>query len=312
MRLDIAAQSDIGRRKKTNEDCYGVYLENSDGLRLFREGGLLVVADGLGGHGGGDIASKLAVSNMKDVIKEPAPPTTSDGESDRLLLDLLQKYVAVANSSVFQTNRDLVTTGKPMGTTLITALVSPKKLYICNVGDSRAYHIRDGEIVDITEDHSWVDEQVKLGLMSKTEAEMDSRKNIVTRSIGTHPEVSVDTYLWHIVPGDWILLCSDGLVNMVKDSDIRAEFIAGGTAAEIAARLVNMANENGGKDNVTVVAANISPNPFRLLYMRTRSVVRRQGLQLLWLLVTLAVGAGGFIAGYWVHSMDIELPGLGF
>ena len=310
MRLDIAAQSDIGRRKKTNEDSYGVFLEDAEGLQLFREGGLLVVADGLGGHGGGDIASKLAVSNMKDVIKEPAPPPTNEGDSDQPLLDILSKYVAVANKSVFQTNKDLVTTGKPMGTTLISALVSPKKLYICNVGDSRAYHIRDGEIVDITEDHSWVDEQVKLGLMSKTEAEMDSRKNIVTRSIGTHPEVPVDTYLWHIVPSDWILLCSDGLVNMVKDSDIRKEFTAGGTAAEIAARLVNMANENGGKDNVTVVAANISPNPFRLFYMRTRSIVRRQGLKLLWLFVTLAVGIGGFVAGYWVHGMGIEVPGL--
>ncbi len=268
------------------------------------------MADGLGGHGGGDIASKLAVSNMKDVVKEPAPPPSEDGESDQSLLELLRKYMTVANDSVFQTNKDLVSTGKPMGTTLIAALVSPKKLYMCNVGDSRAYHIRDGEIVAITEDHSWVDEQVKLGLMSKAEAEMDSRKNIVTRSIGTHPEVPVDTYLWHIVPGDWILLCTDGLVNMVKDADIRNEFVTGGTAAEIAARLVNMANENGGKDNVTVIAANISPNPFRLLFMRTRSMVRHYGLRLLWLLLTLAVGIAGFFGGHWVRDMGIELPGF--
>ena len=268
------------------------------------------MADGLGGHGGGDIASKLAVSNMKDVVKEPAPPPSEDGESDQSLLELLRKYMTVANDSVFQTNKDLVSTGKPMRTTLIAALVSPKKLYMCNVGDSRAYHIRDGEIVAITEDHSWVDEQVKLGLMSKAEAEMDSRKNIVTRSIGTHPEVPVDTYLWHIVPGDWILLCTDGLVNMVKDADIRNEFVTGGTAAEIAARLVNMANENGGKDNVTVIAANISPNPFRLLFMRTRSMVRHYGLRLLWLLLTLAVGIAGFFGGHWVRDMGIELPGF--
>jgi protein phosphatase len=310
MRLDIAAQSDIGRRKKTNEDSYGVFLEDSSGLQLFRHGGLLIVADGLGGHGGGDIASKLAVSNMKDVVQEPAPSAAQNGEADQSILDILKKYVVAANDTVFQTNKDLVSSGKPMGTTLITALVSPRKLYICNVGDSRAYHIRDGEIIEITEDHSWVDEQVKLGLMSKTEAEMDSRKNIVTRSIGTHAEVDADTYLWHILPGDWILLCSDGLVNMVKDSDILGEFVKGGTAAEIAVRLVHMANENGGKDNITVIAANISPNPFRLLYMRLRSFVRRQGLKLLWLFVTLAVGIAGFIGGYLAHSMGIDFLGF--
>src|SRR6185436_19153080 len=100
-------------------------------------------------------------------------------------LELINRYVHNANLSVFRTNQDLNPQGKPMGTTLAACLISPRKVHICNVGDSRVYHLRDGEIITRTEDHSWVDEQVKAGLMSKSEAEADVRKNVVTRSVGT-------------------------------------------------------------------------------------------------------------------------------
>lgn len=297
MRLDIAALSDIGRRKKENEDSYGVFLSNPSETPLLREGAYLVVADGLGGHMGGEIASKLAVSIVKDVLLQPPPPPDSEGNYDRPLLGLLEQYSKKTNESVWKTNEDMNTGVKPMGTTLVTALVSTRKVHISNVGDSRVYHIREGEIISFTEDHSWVDEQVKLGLMSKVEAESDSRKNIVTRSIGTRPEVDVDTYIWHIVPGDWLLVCSDGLINMVSDADILKEFNRGGTAAEIVARLVDLANENGGKDNITAIVANISPSFFRLMFLRLRAFRKKQGMKLLWLLVTLAVGVAGFFLG---------------
>lgn len=310
MRLDIAAQSDIGRRKQSNEDYYGIFREDSKDLNLFQDGALLCVADGLGGHMGGEIASKLAVSIMRDIIKEPPP---SEGETlDPEFLELIRRHTILANNSVFQTNQDLVIEGKPMGTTLISVVVTPKKAYMGNVGDSRCYHIREGEIIDLTEDHSWVDEQVRAGLMSKAEAEVDLRKNVVTRSIGTRSEVTVDTYMWHLVPGDWLLLCTDGLVNMVKNSEIVEEFRRGGTGAEIAGRLVNLANENGGKDNITVIVANISPNVFRLIYIKTRAIVRRHGLKLLWLLVSLLCGLVGFIAGYIVNELGLLLPLIDF
>jgi len=298
MRIDIAAQTDIGRRKKDNEDCFGVFRDDTPNLRFFSDGALLVVADGLGGHMGGEIASKLAVSMMKDIVKEPVPEVSAEGTQDAPYLSVISRFVEQANASVFQTNRDLNPNGKPMGTTLVAGLITPKKLHICNVGDSRVYHIRDDEIIGRTEDHSWVDEQVKLGLMSKAEAEVDIRKNVVTRSIGTREEVTVDTYTWHIVPGDWVMLCSDGLVNMVKDQDICAEFKKGGSAAEITARLVNQANENGGKDNITVIAANISPSPFRLIYLSLRSLKRKHGFLLAWFIVSTIFGAAGFMLGY--------------
>lgn len=311
MRLDIAAQSDIGRRKKENEDSFGVFRDDTPNLNLFRDGALVAVADGLGGHMGGEIASKLAVSILKDALKEP-PPAAQNGDADGALLALLSRYVQQANTSVYQTNQDLNPNGKPMGTTLAAALISPRKVHICNVGDSRVYHIRDGEIVGRTEDHSWVDEQVKLGLMSKSEAEVDVRRNVVTRSVGTRPEVTVDTYVWHIVPGDYLMLCSDGLVNMVKDSDICAEFEKGGSAAEITARLVHLANENGGKDNITVVTANISPSPFRMVYFKLRDVKRRHGFKLLWFLVSGLIGLVGFLAGYIYRGQGRTLPFFDF
>ncbi|NIA15191.1 MAG: SpoIIE family protein phosphatase [Nitrospiraceae bacterium] len=303
MRMDIAAQTDIGKRKKNNEDYYGVFREGTPGLQLFSEGALLCVADGLGGHVGGQIASKLAVSVLKDATKDAAPDTEEPDEYDKEMLELLKGWLVKANNSVHKTNRDLVKKGRPMGTTLLAVLVTPKKAYIANVGDSRCYHIRDGAILERTEDHSWVDEQVKLGLMSKAEAESDSRKNIVTRCIGTHPEVTVDTYMWHIVQGDRLLLCTDGLVNMVKDTEIRDEFRRRATSAEVAHRLVELANDHGGRDNITVIAAHVSPGPIHFVTLHTAAFFRKHGKKVLWTLVTLLFGAGCFAAGYYLRGV---------
>lgn len=302
MRLDIAAISDIGRRKKNNEDSYVIIREGAKDLRLFKEGALVCVADGLGGHTGGEIASKLAVKIVGELAKDAPPRANSNGESGDERNDgplpKVRAAIEKANESIFQTNKDLVRTRRPMGTTVLTAIINPKKIYIGNVGDSRCYHIRGGEILTQTEDHSWVDEQVKMGLMSKAEAETDRRKNIVTRCVGTHEEVTVDTYRWHIVPGDMLLICTDGLVNMVNDDDIKREFQRNASAAEIAQRLVNMANEAGGKDNITVVVVSVSPAPMRLLYMRFMSFFRRNGVGMAWALFLVLYGALAFLAGY--------------
>lgn len=309
MRLDIAAQTDIGRRKKKNEDSFGIFRDDTPGLRLFDEGALLCVADGLGGHGGGEIASKLAVSIVKDMLKK-APPPPIEEENDENgnggPLPTMREAFAKANDGIYQTNQDLVKGKRPMGTTVLAALIEPKKAYIANIGDSRCYHLRDGEIIAQTEDHSWVDEQVKLGLMSKAEAEVDARKNIVTRCVGTHKNITVDTYLWHIVPGDMLLLCTDGLVNMVKDSVIKAELRKHGTAAELTQRLVWLANENGGKDNTTVIIANISPAPLRLIYLRTRSFLRRHGFTIGWLIFLLLYGAACGTGGFFLCWFKFE------
>lgn len=305
MRLDIAAQTDVGKRKRSNEDFYGVFRENMPDLRLFKQGALLCVADGLGGHVGGEIASKLAVSFMKDMLKEP-PPEPEDPEEDEGPLPIVRDWILKVNANIFQTNRDHVHMGRPMGTTLLAALITPKRVYIGNVGDSRCYHLRDGEIIGKTEDHSWVDEQVKLGMMTKSEAESDSRRNLVTRSVGTHPSVPVDSYIWHIVPGDMLLLCTDGLVNMVKDSEISAEFKKLGSPAEIAHRLVDLANDHGGKDNITVVISDISPSLRRVIRRRSRAFWRKYGVSVFWLLVVLLFGMACAAAGYYFGLQAVK------
>jgi protein phosphatase len=298
MRIEIAAQTDIGKRKRNNEDYYGVFRDDTPGLTLFREGALLCVADGLGGHEGGEIASRLAVSIIKDVLKLPLPPPSEDAQQDEGPLPAIRDAIIKANESIFRTNQDLITSGRPMGTTLLAAIVTPKKVYMGTVGDSRCYHVRDGEFIDKTEDHSWVDEQVKMGLMTKSEAESDLRRHVVTRSIGTHPQVDVDTYIWHVVPGDSLLLCTDGLVNMAKDSEILAVVQKDGAPAEIASRLINLANDNGGRDNITVIVADINPSLWTVFRRRLRSFSRRRGAKALWMFLLLVYGALCALGGY--------------
>ncbi len=297
MRIDIAAQTDVGRKKRNNEDSYGVFREDVPGLRLFEEGAMLCVADGLGGHTGGEIASRLSVAIVKDALRQPpAEPDAPDAAPSPL--PVLLEWIKKANASIFQTNSELVKAGRPMGTTFLAAVVQPRRAHIANVGDSRCYHLRNGEIVDKTEDHSWVDEQVKAGFMTKSEAESDARRNFVTRCIGTHEAVDVDGYAWDTVPGDMLLLCTDGLVNMAKDSEIAAEFKKGGRPAEIASRLVNLANDNGGKDNITVIVALLEPSLLTWLRSRFLAMWERRGTHIAWLIISLLLGAACFGAGY--------------
>jgi protein phosphatase len=256
MILDAAGHTDIGLKKKDNEDKFAIVSEGSPDVRLIERGALLVVADGLGGHMGGEIASKLAVSMMTDMLKQD-PPEADPNASDGGLFPVIREAARKANASIFRTNQDFQTGDRPMGTTLVAALVLPGKVLVCNVGDSRCYLLRGGKIVERTVDHSWVEEQVQLGLMTRAESLVDKRRNLVTRSVGTKPEVGVDTYMWNILEGDHVFLCSDGVIDMVQDKLICEAFKAGGASEEIAGRIVDLANENGGKDNITAVVARV-------------------------------------------------------
>ncbi len=307
MKLDVAGLSDKGRKKEKNEDFFGIFRTESTDIKLFKDGALLIVADGLGGHIAGDVASKLAVSLIKDILKEEPWRENNDDEikdaRDEGPLPLLREAFQKANESIYKTNKDLVKGSRPMGTTALAAIVVPGKIYIANVGDSRAYHIRNGEILECTEDHSWIDEQVKQGLMSRSEAEKDTRKHIVTRCIGTHPDIEVDVYRWHPVPGDILLLCTDGLINMVPDSQILEVIRKGGTASEIAQNLVNLGNENGGKDNITVIAAIIEPKPLQQFFLRMRLFWRKHGKKILTFIFFLAYGFATGILGYYLRGI---------
>ena len=303
MLLDVAGLTHIGRKKDKNEDSLGIFGEDTPGLKLFKQGAFLTVADGLGGHTGGEIASKLAVSILKDLVKEE-PPKPDSPDVDVMLdaaslgyLPQIRAAMERANASIYQTNCDLVQSGRPMGTTLLAALVEPRMAWVGNVGDSRAYHVRDGNILTRTADHSWVDEQVALGLMTREEARNDKRKNLVTRSIGTHPDMEVDTYRWPLSPGDVLLLCTDGLVNMAQDADIAAILALPATAREMASRLVTLALEKGGKDNITVIVAVVDPPAWRLSWLRFQERMREKNISIGRVIVWLLFGILCFGAG---------------
>jgi serine/threonine protein phosphatase PrpC len=309
MFLDVGSGTHIGLKKSKNEDSFGIFDKNNAEITLFAEGTLVAVADGLGGHIGGDIASKLAVSMLKDALKKEAPKEEDRGSEreDNYFLDAITDAIQKANESIHQTNKDVVQGKRPMGTTLCTALVKSGIAYVGNVGDSRAQLYRDGLFVRQTVDHSWVDEQVMKGLMSKEEAEKDKRRNLLTRSIGTHPSIEVDTYQWYLRDGDQLLIATDGLLNMVRD-EVSEEILGRDlTAQEKVDILIEKALENGGKDNVTLILMTINPKKSKLRrqqrrawYRKHRHRIRRVVLSLFWGALLFAAGyAGGFIHGKW-------------
>lgn len=305
MLFDVAACSHVGLKKDKNEDSYGVFGDDTPGLSLFKEGMLLVVADGLGGHIGGDIASKLGVSMLKDILKEPPPADNIRGseKEEEYYADLMRSAIRRANESIFRTNMDLVKGGRPMGTTVVSALIQPGVAYIGNVGDSRAYLYRAGKFIARTEDHSWVEEQVKQGAMTKTEAESDKRRHLLTRSIGTHPDITVDLYKWRLQPGDVLLLCSDGLSNMIPDQELMYIMGQSITAQEIVNQMVDLANRNGGRDNITAILAIIAPPRSALNYRRFRAWLKNTTDGIVKGGKLLLFGITCFLAGYIVKSL---------
>jgi PPM family protein phosphatase len=230
-----AGVTDTGRRRRRNEDSYVC------------EPPLFAVADGMGGAQAGEVASRLAAAVLQEV------------NGDQLSRGAIAELIQEANRRVFQrSNEDAAASG--MGTTLTVALVeSSDTVAIGHVGDSRAYRVRDGRLEQLTEDHSLVGEMMRSGRLSAEEAETHPQRSVITRALGTEPDVDVDTFTVETQPGDVFLLCSDGLTTMVPDREILSLLDASGGDLERAARrLVEAANRSGGEDNITVVVFEIA------------------------------------------------------
>ena len=223
------AVSDTGRKRRHNEDSYVVRPP------------LFAVADGMGGAQAGEVASRLAVEAIRDDDR------AGDGEGRVAAL------VREANRRVYEhAGTDTATSG--MGTTMTVALVENGTVAIGHVGDSRAYLVRDGMLEQLTQDHSLVAELIRSGKLSPEEAESHPQRSVITRALGTDPDVDVDTFTIESKPGDVFLLCSDGLTSMVGDSAILEAIEEHGRDLDGAAReLVGRANRGGGEDNITVV-----------------------------------------------------------
>jgi len=249
LKLEFAALSDIGQVRMKNEDALGYYRPD-DEKRLAEKGAIFVVADGMGGHQGGEIASKLAVETVVSLYYalEGPDPTTILGEC-----------YAEANGKIFQkATGDAELFG--MGTTCTTMVVRGTEAFFAHVGDSRAYVLRNGDLFQLTEDHSLVGEMVRSGILSSEDAQTHPKRNVITRSLGTHQDLAPDfpSTPYTVADGDVFLLCSDGLTSMVPDEDVR-RIVGGHGPADACRALVDLANANGGKDNISVQIVKIVP-----------------------------------------------------
>lgn len=233
------AMTDVGRRREMNQDY--VY---ATGQRIGPFPNLLVVADGMGGHKAGDFASKFTVEVVKREIA---------GSRSRKPEKVLHDAIQVANRELISVaSRDVKLEG--MGTTLVVATVIGDTLYFANIGDSRLYLI-DDNIKQLSKDHSLVEEMVRLGGIKAEDARNHPDKNIITRAMGVKDEAEADFYEFRIKRGDKILMCTDGLSNMVEDEDMFGLVKGSRDVVEAVQMLIDRANSNGGRDNIGVVLA---------------------------------------------------------
>ena len=238
------ALTNMGVRRNTNQDYAYVSEQNVGNLP-----NILIVADGMGGHKAGEVASEHAVNAVLESIKQ-------NESKDKITI--IEEAIAKANEKVL----NMATSDekfKGMGTTLVVATLENDILYVANVGDSRLYLIDNDDIRQITRDHSLVQEMVSLGELDKESARTHARKNVITRAIGVNEKIIADFFEVDISENTKILLCSDGLSNMVEDSQINdiVKECAGKTLEDTVHKLIDIANENGGLDNIAVVLAQV-------------------------------------------------------
>ena len=237
--MEYFSKTDIGRKREVNQD----YVFATD-QPIGNIPNLLIVADGMGGHKAGDFASKYTTESVVESLKQS---TVSGPQA------MFEEAISKANTEIIELEASDVNL-EGMGTTLVVATVIEHTLYFANVGDSRLYVIGD-EIKQLSKDHSLVEEMVRLGGINEDEAKHHPDKNIITRAIGAKLDVEIDFFEYRIVEGDIILMCTDGLSNMVEDEDVFRIIRGSRDLPEAVQGLIDQANLNGGKDNIGIVLA---------------------------------------------------------
>lgn len=250
--FDVAGETHVGRKRHHNEDNFAILADH----------GLFIVADGMGGHAGGEVASKMAVDTIGDFFRATAAAKALPYRIDRTKSyaeNRLIMSVKLANRRIHQAaTRDRRKTG--MGTTFAGVYLRGIGAYVVHVGDSRVYQFRHGRLIQLTEDHSLANEYVKKGHLAPEDIETFSGKHIVMRALGAQPTVKVDTLFATTQPGDLLLACSDGLTGPVKDDEIADILRANPDVRTATRKLIERANDNGGPDNVTCVLARFVEN----------------------------------------------------
>jgi serine/threonine protein phosphatase PrpC len=249
MKATIEAATDTGKVRDHNEDSF---LALGGKSSLPGVDALLVVADGMGGHAAGEVASQMTVDGIKRLLaSEDLESPDLEGNAFGMFLG---KVLEDVNQEVWQAGQTPEKQG--MGTTCTLAAIRGDQLFLAHIGDSRAYLIRDGEMHQVSTDHSWVEEAVAMGTLTREEARVHPNRNVITRAIGLDQQVKVDTSSMPLAKGDLILLCSDGLNSMIPDDEIKRALLDNGPE-KVCQALIDSANNAGGHDNTTVVVATI-------------------------------------------------------
>lgn len=240
-KISACGQTDIGLKRSRNDDSFCVEAER----------GLFMVADGMGGHPGGDVASLMAIETTREFLDK----ALSDNE---ITLPFGIDHSIPHDANIISTgmrlaNRRIFNEARGMGTTMVVLLIREGKAYICHVGDSRLYRIRDNGIEQLTEDHSLMNEEIRRGTLSKEDAGHYRLRHVITKAIGTAADVECDCRVEDLREGDIFLLCTDGLTGKVGDSEILGLIAGGDTSEKTCETLVRRANELGGDDNITAV-----------------------------------------------------------
>ena len=240
--MEFGFKTDKGKIRDTNQDAYFVMPDQN----------LFLVADGVGGHNNGELASRTVMADIADYVKDN--PLSPD-EEDTAVKEYFDNLIRSVNSHVYEMAGRNAPGG--MATTLVALFLGRKKAYAVNVGDSRLYLVRDGSIRQITEDHTYVNNLIKEGIITKEQARTHPDKNMITRAIGAEAEVRPDFFDFEIMREDILLLCTDGLYNEVGEQELCKALISAEDMRSVCALLVEQANRHGGADNITVVSVKI-------------------------------------------------------
>jgi protein phosphatase len=240
VRFTCAGRTDVGVVRSGNEDAF----------LMVPESGVFIVADGMGGHAAGEVASEMAVTIVGKALEHVA------GEQDSDAAEIIRNSIVDANGQIFQ--RTLVEQDKRgMGTTATAMVINGVQYVLGQVGDSRAYLFRDDNLLQVTKDHSYVQEQVDAGYLTPEQARTHPYSNVITRCVGANAEVEPDIYFGTLHAGDVFLLASDGLTGMLEDEELLNIMNAGHSPGELVDSLIGEANRRGGLDNITVIIVRI-------------------------------------------------------
>lgn len=244
--IKFSAKTDKGVIRKTNQDYFAA---TNEPVSLF------ILCDGMGGHSAGDVASRSAAESIKKYVSVHYSLDTDERKARKLLCEAV-KY---ANKIVYSRARKIPAYGD-MGTTCDVCFVDFDMLYIAHVGDSRVYLYRDGTLSQITTDHTYMQELLKKGSITESEIETHPARHMITRAVGTEEDIEVDFYKVPLSDGDVILMCSDGLTNILSDNGIKKVLLPEGDLESAAEQFIRKANEGGGDDNTTVVLLKYTKN----------------------------------------------------